>query len=186
MWQVPIKNHLISLMIPYKVWSVLWWTFSIYTSFFCLRSNNLFSLCKYRCPKVSHDHEIKTINVQVGLISLVSYVQRLSLGEMPEATRVTMGFCKWIFHIPWIQQRRQHLQRSYWLWNGWSATSMCQTSSLIKAKLHFVPCLSVYFNSYQTEVFLQKGIKNCNVGEADKYPMYNSRKLLVQNLALQS
>lgn len=41
---------------------------------------------KYRCPKVSQDHEIKTISVKVVLIiSLVSYVQRLRLGEKPEA-----------------------------------------------------------------------------------------------------
>lgn len=63
--------------------------------------------------------------------------------------------------------------------NEWSATSTCQTIHLPRQSCIFVPCLSVYFNSYQMEAFLQKGIKGYNVGKADKYPMYNSRKPLL-------
>lgn len=57
---------------------------------------------------------------------------------------------------------------------------------LLRQSCISLPCLSVYFNSYQIEVFLQKGIKGYSLGETDKYPMYNSRKLLVQDLAPQS
>lgn len=55
--------------------------------------------------------------------------------------------------------------------------------SHIKAKLHFCALVSVYFNSYQIGAFLQKGIEGYSVGEADKYPVYNSRKPLLQDLA---